>query len=95
MKDAMGNELKVGDLVFLNLDRPQLFGRVTQAIEGGLVTGINHKGSAEIRPGRLVIASNHTIEFDPRQPIATVLALREDHAAVVVEGAVDEKSEAN
>jgi hypothetical protein len=78
MRDAVGNELKVGDLVFLSLDRPQVFGRVIEAAEGGLVTGINHKGGTDVRPGRLVIAANHTIEFDPRQPIHTVLALRED-----------------
>jgi hypothetical protein len=94
MKDAMGNELRVGDLVFLSLDRPQIFGRVTQAAEGGLVTGINHKGTAEIRPGRLVISANHTIEFDPRHPIGTVLALREDHPAEVIEGSVGEESKA-
>jgi hypothetical protein len=92
MKDAMGNELRVGDLVFLSLDRPQIFGRITQAAEGGLVTGLNHKGAAEIRPGRLVISANHTlVEFDPRQPVHTVLALREP--GVVVEGAADSESQ--
>jgi hypothetical protein len=91
MKDAMGNELRVGDLVFLSLDRPQIFGRIMQSTEGGLVTGLNHKGIAEIRPGRLVIASNHTLEFDPRQPVQTVLALREP--GVVVEGAADSESQ--
>ena len=69
MKDAVGNELRVGDLVALQLERPLIFGQVTEVGEGGIVTGVNHKGGAEIRPGRIVILSRHSIDVDPRQPL--------------------------
>lgn len=85
MKDAVGNELKVGDLVAIQLERPLVFGRLVEAAEGGLVTGVNHKGGAEVRPGHLVIESRHSLVFDPRQPVGAVLALREDAAAVGVD----------
>ena len=35
MKDAVGNELKAGDLVALSLERPLIFGRVLEVQEGG------------------------------------------------------------
>ena len=77
MKDAVGNELHVGDLVLLQLERPLIYGRIVEAEEGGLVTGINHKGGTEIRPGKLVVAANYPVEFDPRQFIRAVVALRD------------------
>lgn len=77
MKDVMGNDLHVGDLVMIQLDRPIVFGRIVEASEGGLVTGLNHKGGAEVRPGRILISAIHTVDFDPRVPIRTVAALRD------------------
>jgi hypothetical protein len=76
MRDAVGNELKIGDLVCLQLDRPLIYGRVVKAEEGGLITGM-HKGGAEVRPSVLVIASNHTVEGDPRALVGSVIALRD------------------
>ena len=79
MKDAVGNDLKVGDLVALSLDRPMVFGRVASISEGGMIVGIKG-GKPELHMSRVVVASNHTIEVDPRAPIiGSVLALREDH----------------
>ncbi len=94
MKDAVGNELRAGDLVMLQLDRPLIFGRVVEAQEGGLVTGLKKGGEVDIRPGRLVIASNHTIEFDPRQLVGAVMVLRdpENMAAAVAKEKESEKS---
>lgn len=80
MKDALGNELHVGDMVALQLERPLIFGRIAEAVEGGLVTGINRKGGTDVHPGRLMIASSYPIEFDPRMPIRAVIAVREDDA---------------
>jgi hypothetical protein len=74
MKDAVGNEIHVGDLVLLQLDRPLMYGRIVEAVEGGLVTGINQ----ELRPGRLVIAANYPIDFDPRQLVKAVVRLHDD-----------------
>jgi len=79
VKDALGNELKIGDLVALQLERPLIFGQVVEASEGGIVTGINHKGGPEVRPGQIAILSKHTIAFDPRQLIGSVMALRDDN----------------
>lgn len=80
MRDAMGNELKVGDLVMLQLDRPVVFGRVADVKEGGLITGM-HKGGAEARPSLLVIVSNHTVACDPRELVGSVVALRDNTPA--------------
>jgi hypothetical protein len=81
MRDALGNELKIGDLVAVQLARPLIYGQVVEASEGGIVTGINHKGSAEMRPGRIVIVSRHIVDFDPRVQIDSLLALRNDNAS--------------
>lgn len=80
MKDALGNDLKVGDLVAVQLERPLIFGRVIEATEGGMVAGVNQKGEMEFRPGRLVVVSNHPIEFDPRNLVRQVIAVRDDFA---------------
>jgi hypothetical protein len=78
MKDALGNELKVGDVVALQLERPLIFGAVDAIEEGGIVTGINRKGEAEVRLGSLLIRSIHTVAVDPRVPVVNaVLALRD------------------
>ena len=70
MKDALGNELRKGELVALSLDRPLIFGRVVEIQEGGLITG-RKEGGMEMRPSKLIVASNHTVEADPRgQPAA-------------------------
>lgn len=79
MKDALGNELHVGDLVALQLERPIIYGRVESIEEGGIVTGINRKGEAEIRLGRVTVRSLHPVAVDPRVPIiGAVMALRDD-----------------
>jgi hypothetical protein len=80
MRDAIGNELRVGDLVVLQLERPVIQCRVVELEDGGLVTGVNHRGGTEIRPGRLILASNHIVQTDPRQPVGAIMALREDGA---------------
>jgi hypothetical protein len=77
MKDSLGNELKAGDFVMLQLQSPVIVGYIADASDGGIVTGINHKGS-QVRPGRLVIMSRHTVEFDPMAPVGPVMALRND-----------------
>lgn len=82
MKDALGNELKVGDLVAVQLERPLIFGVVDVIEEGGIVTGVNHKGEAQIRLGRVTVRSMHTVAVDPRTPIiGSLLALRDDNRA--------------
>ncbi|HET6220200.1 MAG TPA: hypothetical protein VFE27_24440 [Acidobacteriaceae bacterium] len=80
MKDALGNDLKPGDLVMLSLDRPQVFGRVTDVQEGGLITGMQKNGGAQLRPSRVTILANHTIEGDPRVPVGSVVILRDPDA---------------
>jgi hypothetical protein len=77
VKDAVGNELRVGDLVALSLDRPLIYGRIVELAEGGIVTGMRG-GQAEVRPGRVVVTSNHTIDNDPRNVvIGALLSLRD------------------
>lgn len=81
MKDAVGNELREGDLVALQLERPLIFGRVTSIERGGIITGIRGKGEAEIRPDRIVIVSSHPLAVDPRLPVGAVICIRDDSAS--------------
>lgn len=77
MRDAVGNELKVGDLVALSLERPLIFGRVVEMAQGGIVTGMKN-GQPDARPSRIVIQSIHTIDYDPRAAmIPAILCLRD------------------
>lgn len=74
MKDALGNELRVGQLVLLNLDRPQVFGRVASVSEGGIVTGMRG-GKPEVRPSTMIVACNHTFLVEPGSVAGSVTAL--------------------
>jgi hypothetical protein len=65
--DIMGNELKEGDLVALQLERPLIFGRIAEVAEGGIITGLRG-GQSEMRPTRVMVICHHPIEVDPRQP---------------------------
>lgn len=80
MKDAVGNELKLGDLVALQLERPLIYGRVAAITEGGMIVAVKGGKQPEIHPSTVVISSNHTIQVDPRTPlIGSVICLREDN----------------
>jgi hypothetical protein len=93
MKDAMGNDLKVGDLVALSLERPLIYGRIVQLEEGGMIVGLKG-GKAEMKPSLVVVASNHPIQVDPRVPIVgAILCLREDNPPPVEEEAKDKPVE--
>ena len=65
VRDTMGNELKPGDLVALQLERPLIFGRIAEVSEGGIITGVKH-GQAEVRMSRVVVISHHPVDTDPR-----------------------------
>ena len=74
MKDALGNELQVGQLVQVNLDRPQVFGRVAAIEGGGIVTGMKG-GKPEVRPAKMTVVCNHTFLVEPGAVTGSVLAL--------------------
>lgn len=83
MKDALGNELKVGDMVAIQLARPLIFGQIVEATDG--ILGVVYTpGKQEPRLGRLVVMSRHIIDVDPLHPTEAVLALRNElgHQAV-------------
>ena len=78
MKDVLGNELREGDLVALQLERPLIWGRVGKIEEGGsLIVGIDKATGAQIKLSRVVVESRHMIEVDPRSPAVALLALRD------------------
>lgn len=80
MRDALGNELKKGDLVMLQLQRPFIHGRISEASEGGLVVqGLN-------QPGKLVVMSTHIAFADPGGVFGAIIALREDAKAIDEDG---------
>jgi hypothetical protein len=72
MKDAIGNELKPGDLVQLQLKTPLVFCRVQEVTEPSLVTGLR-RGGEERRPGVLVLTANHTVLVGLGEHCAVVL----------------------
>lgn len=78
MRDALGNDLKIGDLVAMQLERPMVYGRVVEIHEGGIVTGLKH-GGTEMAPGSIVVISRHPLMVDPRLPVGAVVALRDPH----------------
>jgi hypothetical protein len=73
MRDVIGNELKVGDLVAIQLDRPLIFGQVVEINEGQVV--LAGQGA---QPGRAVVMCKQVVAFDPRSVCGAVLALRDD-----------------
>lgn len=80
MKDALGNELKSGDLVMLQLKAAWVHGRIAEAAEGGLVVqGMN-------QPGRIVVMSTHIAFADPNGVLGAVVALRDDRGAAAEDG---------
>ena len=74
MKDAIGNELKPGDLVQLQLKTPLVFCRVQEVTEPSLVTGLR-RGGEERRPGVLVLTANHTVLVGLGEPVGAVVLL--------------------
>ncbi len=73
-----GNPLKVGDLVAIHLDRPLIFGQVTEIDEGGLVVG-HQDGSLRTQMGHAAIMCKQLVPFDPAGTCGAVLALRDDN----------------
>lgn len=69
MKDALGNELKPGQLVELQLQTPRVFARVAQVREGGVITGMRN-GKTEVKPARLVLVANHILDIEPTLNVA-------------------------
>lgn len=68
-KDVLGNELEVGDLVQVTLDRPVMFGRVKSIADGGisLVGGTKHGDKQQAMTlGTVLIDVEASSQFDPR-----------------------------
>lgn len=80
MRDVLGNELKVGDLVLIQLERPMMFGEVTEISEGGLL----HAGTAGMQPGKVTVICKHAVQFDPRFNCGAVIALRDDAGRIKI-----------
>ena len=78
MKDSVGNEIKVGDLVALQLQTPVIKGRVVEIKEGGIITGTK-QGKVEVRPAEVVISAIFPVSVDPYAPVGPVMCLREDN----------------
>jgi len=81
MRDVLGNELKVGDLVLIQLDRPMMFGEVVEISEGGLLA-VSQLTSPGVQPGKVTVICRHAVMFDPRNNCGALLALRDDSSRV-------------
>jgi hypothetical protein len=77
MKDGVGNDLQLNDLVALSLERPLIFGSIESIQLGGIITGIKGR-DAQMQMTKVVIISKHTIDVDPRSPfLGAVLKLHD------------------
>ena len=96
MKDSVGNEIKVGDLVALQLQTPVIKGRVVEITEGGIITGMKH-GKTEMRPSTVVVSAIFPVSVDPYAPAGPIMCLREDNPpeAMPVEKAEEEREHLN
>ena len=80
MKDSIGNEIREGDLVALQLQMPIIRGRVIEIKHGGIVTGMKG-GKEQLRPSVVIISATFPIEVDPRAAVVMpVMCLRDDDA---------------
>lgn len=68
MKDAIGNEIHVGDKVLLTGCGPNAIGHISHVKAGGIITGLK-RGGSEMEPGILTVTVEAQISFDPRNPI--------------------------
>lgn len=68
VKDARGNELKVGDHISLEITSSRVVLVIEDIQEGGIITG-TRSGGAEARPGMIVSFGHFSTQFDPTMPI--------------------------
>ena len=68
VKDARGNELKVGDHISLEIPSTRVVLVIQDIQEGGIITG-TRSGGAEARPGMIVLSGRFSTQFDPTMPI--------------------------
>lgn len=72
MRDAIGNELREGDLVALQLERPMVYGKVIKIDQGGLIVG-KSDGQMGTKPTIVSVQSLHPIPVDPMAGIAGMM----------------------
>ena len=63
VRDGIGNEIAVGDLVFIQLDKPFVIGQVVSLRDGGIALADDVKGKTS--PGVIQIQCPQTIAFQP------------------------------
>jgi hypothetical protein len=90
MKDLVGNELKVGDLVAVYLARPVILGRIARITGGSIVTGLRH-GGQNVTPCEITIACQQTVFANPQIGVAGEIAVLND--PMPVETVIERKTE--
>ena len=68
LRDSLGNNLEVNDMVTTGLSSTQVIGKVLEIRPGGIISGLR-KGGQEARPGMLVILARFELPFDPGMQI--------------------------
>lgn len=68
MRDRIGNELKVGQKVVVQLPEAQIFGFVAQVEAGGIITGLK-RGGEERRLGRILVSCVIALPVDPQNEV--------------------------
>lgn len=68
-RDILGNEVEVGDLVQITLDKPVMFGKITKIHNGGIAIVGGQKGGArseDVTLGSIEVTVDLQANFDPR-----------------------------
>ena len=74
--DAIGNKLRIGQLVRLSLKEPYVIGKIANVEDGGLLTpsaGALQHGLK--MPGKIEIKFEITLHFNPGAAVAALLCL--------------------
>lgn len=72
-KDALGNPLEEKTLVRINLDGPQMIGRIKAIRTGGMVIKGNKHGQDQVTAGVVTVVMEQDVPFDPRTGICPAL----------------------
>jgi hypothetical protein len=72
MKDSIGNILKIGDQVLVQLPQPIVIGVIAEMREPGVISRV-HSKTGDATPGVLVISAALPLPVDPNNVVGQVV----------------------
>jgi hypothetical protein len=79
-QDAIGNQIKVGDVVHVNLPNPYLLMKV---VELNPALGLN--GGEMVTPGRIILQGGLPVNFAPGEPLTALCVLKTPDQIVIAD----------